>query len=130
MSTSVVTVPPGMGIMQLVHLLAERNVGGAVVADENGLLMGIVSERDCISVAVHAGYFDEFGGTVSEYMTRNVETCGANENLLDVAQRMAGSAHRLFPVVEDGRLIGVLSRGHVLGALTNSTWFTSDAVGG
>jgi len=126
MSMDGVIVRPDTSIMQLVHLLAERKARGAVVTNESEMVVGMITERDCISVAMHAGYFDEPGGTVAEYMTRDVETISSGDNLLDVAQFMVRSSHRLFPVTENGRLIGILSRRDVLRALANGAWFASE----
>jgi CBS domain-containing protein len=130
MSRDVVTVRPATGIMQLVHLLTAREVAGAIVTDDDNMVLGIITERDCISVAIQAGYFDEPGGTVAEFMQRNVEAFGADDSLLDVAQGMVGSSHRLFPVTDNGRLIGMLSRRDVLRALTTGAWFKSAAESG
>jgi CBS domain-containing protein len=124
MTRDVVTIPSSMEIMQLVHLLVERDISGAVVVDSNGNLAGIVTERDCIEVAAQAGYFDELGGTVAEFMTTAVETVGPDETLMDVAQRMGSSAHRRFPVIEHGRVVGLISRRDVLRALLSGAWFT------
>ena len=123
MATSVVTVDPGVDIMELVHTLVAHDISGAVVVDRDGNLAGIVTERDCIAAAVQAGYFDEFAGTVADFMTRDVETIGPNENLMDVAARMARATHRRYPVIDGGRVIGVLGRRDVLRALRRGTWF-------
>lgn len=123
MSGDVVTVDPDLGIMQLVQLLVERDISGVIVVDPEGHLVGIVTERDCIGVALQAGYFDELAGTAAELMTTEVETVGADESLVDVAARMVESPHRRFPVVEDGRIVGLLSRRDVLRALECGSWF-------
>ena len=96
------------------------------MTDAHDTVVGMITERDCISVAMHSGYFDEPGGTVAEYMTRDVETISADDNLLDIAQFMVRSSHRLFPVTDNGRLIGVLSRRDVLRALSDGAWFASE----
>jgi CBS domain-containing protein len=129
MTTDVTTVTPDTAIMRLVSLIVERGIQGAVVTDEDGKLAGIITERDCIVVATHAGYFDELGGTVAEYMTADVETVAESDGLMQVAKRMSDSRHRVFPVVEGGKLVGLLSRRDVLRALAGSSaWFKGKEV--
>lgn len=123
MTSEVLAVPPHTEIMQVVQLMIEKDVSGLLVVDADGRLMGVVTERDCISVAVSAGYHDEWGGPVSEFMSAPVQTVGPDDNLIDVAVRMAASPHRRFPVVADGRLVGLLSRRDVLRALGSGSWF-------
>jgi len=127
MSPEVVTVPPEMEVTQVVSLLVERDISGVLVVDAVGALVGIVTERDCIGVAVQAGYFDERGGTVAEFMTRDVATVSPGDSLMDVAARMVEVPFRRFPVVEAGRPVGLLSRRHVLRALRSGAWFGSTA---
>lgn len=122
MSTDVVTVASDMEITQLVHLLVEQNIPGVLVVDE-GRLIGVVTERDCIDVALQAGYFDERGGTVAEFMTTSVETLDPDDSLMDVAERMTKAPYRRFPVVEEGRLVGLITRRDVLRALGGAAWF-------
>ena len=45
-----------------IHLLIEKRISGAPVVDEHGNLLGMLSERDCVKVALGAGYYNEFGG--------------------------------------------------------------------
>lgn len=125
MTTNVVAVDARMDIMELVHVLVERDVSGALVLEADGRLAGIVTERDCIAAAVQAGYFDEFGGTVGEFMTVDVETIGPDESLMDIAERMTRVVYRRYPVVEDGLVVGVLGRRDVLRALQRGAWFTA-----
>jgi len=68
-------------------------------------------------------YFDEEGGPVSEFMTAPVETVGPDDSLMDVAVRMAKSSYRRFPVVDNGKLIGLIGRRDVLKVLAGSGWF-------
>ena len=124
MSTDVVTVAPDMEITQLVHMLVERDIPSVLVVDRGRRLVGVVTERDCIDVALQAGYFDEPGGTAAEFMTQNVETLSPDDSLMDVAERMTKAPYRRFPVVDDGgRLVGLLTRRDVLRALGLGTWF-------
>lgn len=101
----------------MVHILIENDISGLVILDANGSTVGIVTERDCIATVMHSGYFDELGGPVSEYMSTPVETAAPDDSLVDVAERFVNSAFRRFPVLEDGRLAGIIARRDVLRAL-------------
>ena len=124
MSTDVITVTPDTEIMRAVNVLVDHNISGVPIVDEDGRLVGILTERDCIEVAVNAGYFDEAGGRVRDFMTSPVETCQPTDSLMDVAARLITSRYRRYPVVEDARLIGLISRRDVLRALKKASWFS------
>jgi CBS domain-containing protein len=124
MTQKVLTVAPRTEIMQVVQLMLANDVSGLLVVDDGGNLVGVVTERDCIDVAASAGYHDEWGGPVAEFMSSPVETVGPDDNLMDVAVRMAASPHRRFPVAVGSRLVGLISRRDVLRALGSGSWFT------
>lgn len=123
MATEVLSVSPDADIMHTIHLLVEKDVSGVPVVDEQARLVGILTERDCIRTAVQAGYFDEAGGRVADYMTSPVHTVSPDDSLMDLAELFATSPFRRCPVVEDGRLVGLICRRDVLGALKASAWF-------
>jgi len=123
MTTDLVTIAPGTEITQVVRLLIDNDVSGVLVVDPAGTLIGIVTERDCIAVASAAGYYDEWGGPAERFMSTPVETVSPEDNLADIAERMAASPHRRFPVVENGRVLGLISRRDVLKAMGSGSWF-------
>ena len=124
MTTELVTVPPQTEITQVVQILITEDISGVLVVEESGALAGILTERDCISVASSAGYYDEWGGPVASFMTTAVETAHPDDNLVDIAVRMTNSPHRRFPVIEEDKLVGLISRRDVLRALGGGSWFT------
>ena len=123
------TVPPGMEIMRAVGLLVSKDLSGFLVVGDTGELLGVLTERDIIRVGIQAGYFDEIVGTVGDYMSRDLETVHPDDSLMDVAERFADSPHRRFPVVVDGRLVGLICRRDVLRALSDSAWFPGENQG-
>ena len=127
MTSDVITVGPQVEVTQVVRLLIDRDVSGVLVVDAAGMLVGVVTERDCIRVAAAAGYYDEPGGPVADFMSAPVETVGPDDNLVDVAVRMAASRYRRFPVVVDGRLVGLIGRRDVLRALGSGSWFVRES---
>jgi len=124
MSTELITVTPEMEIRRAVHLLLKHGVSGVPVVDEAGMLKGMLTERDCIEVVLHASYHDEPGAAVEKYMATQVMSVGPDANLMDVAELLVTCPHRRFPVVDEGRLVGLISRCDVLRALDKGVWFT------
>ena len=123
MTTNPVCISPGTEIMRAIHLLVAEDISGLPVIDARGTLVGILTERDCIEVALQAGYFDELGGCVEQYMTTSVETVEPESSLMDLAELFARSPFRRCPVIEEGKLIGLICRRDILRALTSGVWF-------
>jgi CBS domain-containing protein len=116
MTRELVTLDPELDVIAAMRLLLERGVSGAPVVDAHGNLVGILTQRDCLEVAYTAGYHQEPAGKVSRYMSREVETIPADLGLMEVVGVFLRSRYRRFPVVEDQRPVGILSRRDVLGA--------------
>jgi CBS domain-containing protein len=117
MASSLATFSPDTELMDAIRQLVERQISGAPVVDGQGNLVGILSERDCIAQALSAGYYGEAGGRVSELMTTDVETVNADDGLMDIAKRFISARYRRFPVLDDNRLVGLISRRDVLRAI-------------
>ena len=82
MTKNPLSISPETEIMRAVHLLVAEDISGLPVTDAQGRLVGILTERDCIAVALQAGYFDELGGSVEQYMTTPVETVEPDSSLM------------------------------------------------
>lgn len=117
MARSLVTFSPDMDVLDAVHALVQNRIAGAPVVDDHGNLIGMLSELDCLKVALTAGYHGEMGGRVSEFMTGDTKTVEADMGLVDLAQLFLDSGFRRFPVVDGNRLVGQISRRDVLRAL-------------
>jgi CBS domain-containing protein len=117
MARNLVTFSPGMDVLDAIHKLVEQRIAGAPVVDEHGELVGMLSELDCMKIALSAGYFSHRGGPVSEYMSKGVETIDAEMSIVDLAQKFQNSSYRRFPVMKNNRLVGQISRRDVLRAL-------------
>ena len=117
MAANLVTFSPDMEILDAIHQLVEKRISGATVVDEHGNVVGILSEQDCMKVALHAGYHGERGGRVSEYMSTNVHTIDADTSILELAELFLNAPYRRYPVMEDNRLVGQISRRDVLRAI-------------
>lgn len=117
MSAAVVTFSPDMEVMEAIRILVQKGISGAPVMDQHGNLVGMLTEHDCIKVTLNAGYYDEPGGKVAEFMHPEVETIDMQASIMDVAEKFIGSEYRRYPVVDENRLVGLFSRHDLLKAL-------------
>ena len=117
MTRSIMTFRPEQDVIAAARILAQRGFSGAPVVDDTGNLAGILSDTDCIRAMVKFGFDPDWRGLVSEFMSPNVETVELDDSILDVAQRFTEKRFRRYPVMEDNRVVGVISRIDVLRAL-------------
>lgn len=117
MAANLVTLKPDMDVMDALARLVEARIAGAPVVDHHGNMVGMLSEFDCMKVALDSTYHGEWGGRVSEFMTKDVITVSADMSIIDLARRFQESRLRRFPVMDDTRLVGQISRRDVLRAL-------------
>jgi CBS domain-containing protein len=117
MAKSLVTFKPETDVLDAVHDLVKHRIAGAPVVDDSGNLIGMLSELDCMKVALQAGYHGDWGGPVSDFMSDGVKTVDGEMSIVDLAQEFVESKYRRFPVVQNNRLIGQISRRDVLRAL-------------
>lgn len=107
------TVRPNATVQQVSNLLAENRIGATVVVGAAGEVVGVVSERDLVhAIAKHGGA--ALNRAVDEIMTRNVETCRLTDTSEALMEQMTRGRFRHLPVVEGGRLIGIISIGDVV----------------
>jgi len=117
MAGRVVSFKPDTEVLDAIHELVQNRIAGAPVVDDQGELVGMLSELDCLKIALNAGYYGDWGGPVADYMTANVETVDADMSIIDLAQKFLTSGFRRFPVLRNNRLVGQISRRDVLRAL-------------
>jgi CBS domain-containing protein len=114
MSHHLVTLQPDMDVLEALRVLVQERISGAPVLDQVGNLVGMLTERDCMHIALDAGYFSEDGGRVANFMSTDPVTIEAHIPVTEIAERFASSHFRRLPVMEQGRLIGIISRRDVL----------------
>ncbi len=109
---NIVTISPEATVRDLVALLAQHNIGAAVVSSDGETVAGIVSERDIVRRL--GGDDGALSASVAEIMTSNVRTCGSTSSLDEVRAIMTEGRFRHLPVVDDGKLVGVVSIGDIV----------------
>jgi CBS domain-containing protein len=109
----VVTVAPTADLASAIKLLAARRIGALVVVGPDRRVAGIISERDIIRELAQrdAAALEQ---TVDQVMTRRVVTCSRAETISSIMELMTAGKFRHLPVVEEDRLIGIISIGDVV----------------
>jgi CBS domain-containing protein len=116
MTRELIALAPEMDVVAALRSLLENRISGAPVMDARGNLVGMLTQRDCLRVAYAASYHQEPAGAVSRYMSHPVETVPADLELVEVIGVFLRSPYRRFPVLEDNRAVGIVSRRDVLAA--------------
>ena len=118
MTTHLATAKPEMDLLALVDLLLIQGISGAPVVDQDGKLVGMISEQDCLRKILVGTYQGDIGGRVEDAMTSPVETVKMGASIVEVAEQMLMTNRRRFPVVDlEGRLRGQISRRDLLKAV-------------
>jgi len=115
----IVIFRPDQPIQEVISTIIDKRIAGAPVLDEQNHLVGMISEKDCLRLIVDQAYNNMPSETrkVSDYMTREVQSLSPKTNIVDAAVEFLNTPIRRFPVVENGTLIGQVSRRHILRAI-------------
>lgn len=128
MITELITFNQDQPIHEAINGMLRHKISGAPVLNEQGELVGIISEKDCLRVLIDEAYHnnplnDRF---VKDYMSREVVTIPVQTDIINVAKAFVNSHFRRYPVVDnEGKLVGQISRKDILKAtrkLHSSTW--------
>lgn len=117
MTTQLLTFSPYTDVMAAIRTLVKHGHSGAPVVDDEGRVVGMLSEKDCLKVAVLSNYEGVSPGMVRDFMANSVNSVLPDTTLLEVASRFIDAPYKRLPVVEDGKLVGQISRSDVLRAI-------------
>jgi CBS domain-containing protein len=116
MTRRLVTLDAEMDVFKAIDLIGKSKISGAPVIDKNGLLLGMFTEKSCLEVLVDAAYEGLPTNQVGAFMDDPVHTINENTKMLEMAQIFLNKRTRRLPVVNEGKLVGQVSRRDVIGA--------------
>jgi len=120
MRTKLITLSPDVPIFEAIRTLLKNSISGAPVVDDEGRLVGICSELDCLRVLTAGEFYSDDHsneGHVADYMSTEFQTVHPRDDIYQLAQFFLTHSVRRLPVMEEGRLVGQLSRRDVLRAM-------------
>ncbi len=114
-SQNIISIGPDEDILTAVSLLSKNRIGALVVFDDKELLVGIVSERDIVrEIGVRGSQVLNL--SVKDLMSKKVVTCNANQTAFDVLNKMTLGRFRHIPVMDNKKMVGMISIGDVVKA--------------
>lgn len=128
-SSDVATILPQASIHEAAEMLAARRIGAVVVSQDGVIAEGILSERDIVAALGRRGV-ECMAHPVTDLMTRDLTTCAPDESSDAVLARMTEGRFRHLPVVEDGRMVGLISIGDVVKARLSELAMEREALAG
>lgn len=127
MSTNLTTFRPEQPVLEVMNTLIRKKISGGPVVNEKNELVGIISEGDCMKQISTSRYHNHpmQDARVEDYMVKEVETIDGNMNLFDATDKFLTAKRRRFPIVKEGKLVGIISQKDVLKAaleLKGNSW--------
>ncbi|MDN3595722.1 CBS domain-containing protein [Zunongwangia endophytica] len=116
MTSSLTTFKQEQSVAEVMEALLRNKISGAPVINDRNELVGIISDADCMKQISESRYFNMPIGDmkIENYMSTDVAVIDKNISIFDCAQRFYSNSYRRFPVVEHGKLIGMISRKDIL----------------
>ena len=125
----VITIGSNTLVNDAAQLLSEKRIGAVVVSDDDETIAGILSERDIVRELGRRGEAC-LGDSVTSLMTRELVSCTPDETADDVLEKMTRGRFRHMPVMEDEKMIGLISIGDVVKARLSELSMEKDALEG
>jgi predicted transcriptional regulator len=114
MAKDLIVFKPTMDIYAAIDVLVKSQISGAPVVDGDGRLIGIISQKDCLRILANGVFHNSPAGVVSDYMTEAVMSIDPDVDIFTVADIFLNNVYRRIPVVENGVVVGQVSRRDVL----------------
>ncbi len=121
MQSSLQAIESSASVREVVEHLLKWNVTGAPVVDKQMAVIGFVSEQDCIKEMLNSAFYSEDSALVTDIMRRDVLSVTPDTSILEIAETMLGNKPKNYPVIDHGKLVGLINRRHILQALTEQT---------
>tara|TARA_B100000927_G_scaffold243212_1_gene205160 strand:- start:2785 stop:3174 length:390 start_codon:yes stop_codon:yes gene_type:complete len=128
MKRNLVVFSPNDSIFEVMKKFVKHKISGGPVLNKNGKIVGLISEADCMKEISDSRYFNMpiLDKRVKNFMQKNVDTINSSTSIFDAASRFYNSSRRRFPVIENQKLVGQISRKDIVIAAINmqsQTWF-------
>ncbi len=117
MTKELIVFTPDIDIYTAIDELVKAKISGAPIVDDQGKLIGIISQKDCLRILANGVFHDAPAGPVREYMTEAVMSIGPEMDIFTVADIFLNNVYRRIPVVENDLVVGQISRRDVLCAI-------------
>jgi predicted transcriptional regulator len=101
-------------IFSAIKILVKKQLSGAPVTDNKNKILGFLSEKDCLQISHQIKYYNDHSGIVADYMTVNVICLESSDSIFKAIELFIQKGFHSLPIVEDGKLIGILDRHTVL----------------
>lgn len=126
MQANVQAISADSSVCEVVEHLLKWNITGAPVVDKTMTVIGFVSEQDCMKEMLNSAFYAEDSAQVTNIMRRDVLSVSPDTSILEIAETMLGNKPKNYPVVDRGKLVGLINRRHILQALKqhNGSYFS------
>lgn len=111
MKTDVISVTKGEDICEAVRIMALNNITGLPVVNDDGTIAGVLTEKDVLKLLYRG---QDKPGTVAEFMTTSVVCFEQDDNLADITGCLMRNHFRRVPILNKGRLVGIISRRDII----------------
>ena len=120
MSDKVLKMTAQTDLFEAIDMLIEYRLAAVPVVDEDGRVLGVISEGDCLKAILTLTYHEEEkGGRVGEYMTKDVSTLNIDTDIIAVSNMIIEKGVSCIPITQNGKLAGQINRRDVLRAVEN-----------
>lgn len=120
-------VAPGTSVSEAAREMSEKRIGGLIVCEGETTPLGIITERDIVRELGKRGQVC-LNDKVDDIMTRSMITCAPGDRAIKVLQMMSEYRFRHMPVMDDGKMIGLVSIGDVVKARLDELGSQADAL--
>lgn len=119
MTKNMMTVKKETDVLVAIKQLLSHKITCAPVLDETGKLVGMFSEMDSMKVVLDTSYNQGMSGKVEDFMTTDIQSVQAESSIVDLAEKFKDSSVRSYPVFDNNKLVGVVSRTDILKTLVS-----------